>query len=363
MHSPKSERLGGKQPGAPRLGIRSLPLHLWPAADQKTWEAACCAGARLKRGGAACRFKPVTRNDLARRYGYFLDFLARSGRLQTCADAAAQVTRDNVEPYVLELKARVSSVTVYGSIVKLRRIARLIAPHQDFGWLAEREADLRHEMRPQSKSGRLVLMEKLIEAGLMLMTEVETSNKISKLARARLFRNGLMIALLGYCPIRLKNFAALELGRSMVQIKGVWWIVLSAPETKERRSDERPVPALLNGGIQRYLRVYRPILQKGGSSSRALWLSSQDGSAMKYSYVTEVVTETTRLTLGVKVSPHLFRMSAASTAATYAGATPHLASALLHHSQPTVTQEHYNRASSMGAAQAYAAITEGYRRG
>jgi hypothetical protein len=101
------------------------------------------------------------------------------------------------------------------------------------------------------------------------------------------------------------------------------------------RSDERPVPALLNGGIQRYLHVYRPILQKGVSSSRALWLSSQDGSAMKYSYVTELVTETTRLTLGVKVSPHLFRMSAASTAATYAGTTPHLASGAVVFLRPT----------------------------
>src|SRR6476620_3373317 len=96
--------------------IRSLPLHLWPVADRKAWETACCPGARLKRGGAASRLKLVTCNDLARRYGYFLDFLVRSGRFQTNAEPAAQVTREHVEAYVLELKQRVSSVTVYGSI-------------------------------------------------------------------------------------------------------------------------------------------------------------------------------------------------------------------------------------------------------
>ena len=54
-----------------------------------------------------------------------------------------------------------------------------------------------------------------------------------------MYRNGLMIALLAYCPIRLKNFATLEIGRSFVNVDGTWWIVLTAAETKEKREDER----------------------------------------------------------------------------------------------------------------------------
>ena len=54
--------------------------------------------------------------DLRKRYGLFLDFLSRSGRLDMNAPAGAQVTPENVEGYVAELKGRVSSVTVYGSI-------------------------------------------------------------------------------------------------------------------------------------------------------------------------------------------------------------------------------------------------------
>jgi hypothetical protein len=54
-------------------------------------------------------------------------------------------------------------------------------------------------------------------------------------------------------------------------------------------------------------------------------------------------------TLGVDVSPHLFRVSAASTAAIYGGENPHLASAVLHHVDPAVTNDHYNRASSLSA--------------
>ena len=55
--------------------MRSLPLDLWPEADRNAWNAACRPAARLKPGGAAGHLKPVTREDHARHYGCFLDFL------------------------------------------------------------------------------------------------------------------------------------------------------------------------------------------------------------------------------------------------------------------------------------------------
>ncbi len=47
--------------------------------------------------------RAVTHNMLTRQAGYFLDFLSRSGRLDMNA-AAAQVTPENVDAYVAELK-------------------------------------------------------------------------------------------------------------------------------------------------------------------------------------------------------------------------------------------------------------------
>src|SRR5271155_499332 len=117
--------------------IRSLPVELWPSAERAAWVAACRPGVRLKKGGAASHLRPVTQNDLARRLGYFLDFLARSKKLHLEAEAGAQVTPENVEFYVDELKRRVSSVTVYGSIQKLRRMTQLIGPKQNLAWLIE----------------------------------------------------------------------------------------------------------------------------------------------------------------------------------------------------------------------------------
>ena len=103
---------------------------------------------------------------------------------------------------------------------------------------------------------------------------------MTKLARAYQFRNGLMVALLAFCPIRRKNFAALEVGRSFIKIKGQWWIILSAAETKERRADERPVDELLTPIIDRYLAQYHPVLARSDQPDPRLWLSAKNGTPL-----------------------------------------------------------------------------------
>ena len=53
--------------------------------------------------------------------------------------------------------------------------------------------------------------------------------------------------------------------------------------------------------------------------------------------------------MGIRLRPHDFRRCAAITAAYHASGMPHLASALLQHRDPRVTEEHYNRATSIEA--------------
>jgi site-specific recombinase XerD len=336
-------------------------LEFWPEADRQAWIVAYQPAERLKPGGAASHLRPVTRDDLTRRYGYFLDFLRRRGLLSTSALAAENVTPENVAAYIAELKAHVSSVTVYGSIFKLRRASQLICPARDFTWLSDIERDLASDRRPRSKFDRLVLTGVLLEAGLTLFTEAETATNLTDLERARQARNGLMVALLALCPIRLKNFVALEIGSSIVEIKGQWWIALTALQTKEKRADERPVDHMLNSALNRFITTHRPILARGASSS-ALWLSSNDGQPMRKPGVYSVITSTTLSTVGVAVCPHMFRTAAASTAAVHGHANLHLGPAVLNHIDPRVTEEHYNRASSASAGQSFREVIRDYRK-
>src|SRR4030088_1902221 len=200
--------------------VRSLPIEFWPESDRKAWISACRPSQRLNRGGAGSHMKAITLDDLARRYGYFLDCMNRRGLLDPTKAAGTHVTPENVDAYLKELTARVGSGTVPGSIFKLRRGCETIDPARDLSWLADVEKDLALVMRPRSKANRWVLTEVLIEAGLTLIAEAENSPEMSKLGRARQVRNGLMVAMLAMQPIRLKNFADLEIGRNFVEIKG-----------------------------------------------------------------------------------------------------------------------------------------------
>jgi integrase len=346
-------------PKSTYVSPRSLPVQEWPEADRRAWEDACRPRSRLKPGGAASYLAQVTRDDFARRYGAFMGLLQRSGRLEYHAAAVAQVTLPNVEAHIGNLTTRVRSVTVYNCIYKLRRAADLLAPTVTFSWLAEIEKDLALVTEPRSKFDRLVLTGRLVEAGMTTVAEAQAFAK-SDLARARGVRNGLMIALLAFCPIRLKSFAALEIGRTFKKVGGRWWIALPGITTKSRRPDERCVPEILNRYIDIYLNESRPLLLRSEPESNALWISSRTGGPMTKKNLGTLVSKITLETLGVDVSPHLFRTAAASTAAAYGGNTPHLGSGVLGHTDPRVTEEHYNRASSMSASRIYADITSSF---
>ncbi len=340
---------------------RSLPIDLWPASDRSAWTEACSPRVRFRSGGAASHLRPVTRGMLCQRYGYFLDFLLRSSLLNLNAAPAAQVTPENIEAFIAELKARVSSVTVYGSIQKLRRVTQLIAPKRDLIWLVAFERELASEMRPRSKWGKVVFSQVLVDAGMKLICDAEEDKRAPKLTRARLVRDGLMITILALCPIRLKNLAALEIGKSFLKVDDSWWIVLTAADTKEKRPDERPIPQELTESIDRYVQTYRPLLSRGDNGSTALWLSHH-GHPLSYATIAELIPKTVEKMVGKKIGPHLFRTAGVTTLATHSNHQPHAGSALLHHRPGPVTQENYNRASSITAAKAYSTITRSFRR-
>ena len=137
--------------------------------------------------------------------------------------AADQVTPGNVAFYLEELNGRIGSVTVYGSISKLRRMAELLNPELDLAWLRDIEADLDIVKQPKSKMSKLVDTSVLVEVGLTLLEEAELEPEVSPyrsitlqsrearrrargaadraaLNRAVLARDGLIVALLALAP-------------------------------------------------------------------------------------------------------------------------------------------------------------------
>ena len=176
--------------------------------------------------------------DLERRYGYFLDHVERR-KFLTNDKAASYVTPDRVDHFLAELQARVSSVTVYARSTSCP-MAQLLAPGQDSALLTKIERVPALVMQPGSKFDRLVYSNVLLEAGMMLMAEADAATHRSHLrapgnsARASCRASG--------APSdSSEEFCRTEIGRSFKKVNDLWWIVLSAFETKENRADERRV--------------------------------------------------------------------------------------------------------------------------
>ncbi len=342
--------------------MRSLPLADWPTADREAWRQACEPHVRLRRGGAAAHMKSVTQADLERRYGYFLDHLARRRLLDQAAPAAAHMTEEALGGFLGEIKAIWRPVTQALSIYKLRRMAEILSPRTNFAWLREIENDLALVAYPRDRFDRVITTEKLLEAGLTLVKEAQLAVHRRRLWRATQLRNGLMIALLALNPIRSKNFASLALGKSFVRQGDRWCLCLHARETKAGRADERQVDEILNPAIALYLTQSRPVLLGSGEFtvgatppcerdpflSGPLWIGTK-GDPLTQGAVDLAIALTTEMVVGVRMRPHDFRRCAATTAAYHASAMPHLASSLLQHRDPRVTAEHYNRATSIEA--------------
>jgi integrase len=199
---------------------------------------------------------------------------------------------------------------------------------------------------------RLVFSDRIVAAGLALMKRAETQAPRTRLQRAQDARDGLMIALLAVCPIRLKNLHSLTIGKSFVRERNQWWIILPAADTKSRRLDHRAVPAALTPSIDRYVEHHRPAYPPCGN---ALW-PSRRGGALAYSSVEARITTVTRRMLGKPINPHLFRHCVPYTIAHADGARMALASAVLQHADPRTTESHYNLQSSIGASRELARV-------
>ena len=189
--------------------LRALRLEQWPEADRLAWEDALRPARRLSVGGRAAHLRPSSKANFKRGYGYFLRAVSDSGALNRRAVATAHVMPEAIEAFIERAGLSWNSVSVAGGVKDVRLMAQTLAPERDFGWLKNVEAQLRARARPRAKISRIVASEELVNAGLVLMQNARAA-KPGSIEQARTFRDGLIIALLAVCPIRVGSFASLD---------------------------------------------------------------------------------------------------------------------------------------------------------
>jgi site-specific recombinase XerD len=177
---------------------------------------------------------------------------------------------------------------------------------------------------------------------------------------ATLYRDGLIIAFLALRPLRLRNLAGLELGRTLHDGPTGWLITIPAGETKTHRGIEISWPTDLVDALEIYLAHHRPVLARG-SRATALWLGGA-GQALADHTIRQTIIGRTQVVLGVSISPHLFRDCAATTLAIEDPAHIGVASTILGHARSSTTHKHYIQANTLAASRRHLTVLAVRRR-
>jgi integrase len=331
--------------------------------------------------GVGAGWSDASRFKAARGYGYWLSWLANKGLCDPDLGPADRVGRERVAAYIAEIAPTRAPFTVICRIRELYDALRVMAPEADWRWLAQLHRTLEAQGRPvRNKLPRLRAIGELAAIGQRLMDQAEAVAGWSARRRAVLFRDGLMIALLAYRPVRMKNFAMMRLGRHLTKASGSWQIHFAAQETKTHVLYEAAVPAALAPRLERYLEVHRPVLVRGkrvcdpankmfGSDldtpvdpvRGAVWVS-EIGTQIEQAALGCRIVKHTKAAFGRSVSPHLFRDCAATSIAVDNPRHVGDASLILGHADHRMTEKHYNHARSLEASRRHAETLTRLRR-
>jgi hypothetical protein len=108
-------------------------------------------------------------------------------------------------------------------------------PNHDLAWLKSMKARLHLAAPLQHAGGPAITSLQILQVGLSLMDQdppVDRNRLL--LSRAISYRDGLMIALLAFAPLRRNNFTSLEINRHLIGDGNERYIVIPASETKTK---------------------------------------------------------------------------------------------------------------------------------
>lgn len=326
-----------------------LPFKDWPELDKAAWQAAIQDGNVLDGRGPAAHWRPATRDSNIGHYGRWLSFLNRQGLLQADALPAARVTKDRVEDYVDELRARVASCTVTTVLVGLKVTIKAMAPDHPWRWLADVCNRLNRAAQPsKDKRSKMRSTTEIVTAAfhdLDRLAATPLSRRIDRVA----YRDTLMLAFMAYRPLRLSNFSELRIGKTFIAGQMGWYIDIPGTDTKNGDPLSFDLPECLLPYLEVYLtKIRRDFLAQATMTSNALWLGFEGQEITAHSIYCRFVLVTKRL-LGVAINPHLLRDCAATTLSTVSVDDALIAAPLLGHRNFATTEKYYIRANQLEA--------------
>jgi integrase/recombinase XerD len=341
-----------------------LKQEAWPRAFFQAWEEARRPPGLFDECKPAAQWRPATVKKVIKGFGVYLHWLQWRGLLLENSSLASLVTLERAREYQAALtEVGCAPLTIYSRVQELHLMMGALAPQGNWSWLGHAAKRIRRRARPiRQKLQRLQPINRLERLGIDLMSEASAEAGLTMFKRALLYRDGLMIALLAHRPLRLKNFAALRLGTSLILDGNTASIIFPREEMKGKRPLEIPFPDALVDALQTYVFKYRPWLLSrphaaSTGESNTLWISNEARSMAEES-IRNMIKRRTRKVFGVDLTPHLFRDCAVTSMVRDAPASARLTRDLLGHASLDVTTKHYNQALMVDASRRYTTTIE-----
>lgn len=221
------------------------------------------------------------------------------------------------------------------------RMIMVMAPDRDWTWLRIVITNLKIIARPErDKRSHMVDARQLLALGVDLMEQaLEMGDRYHA---ATCMRDGLIIAVLTSCPMRIGNLTAIEIGRHLLFDDDRYCLFFTEEETKTARPYQAELSPALNPYIDIWLRDHRRRLlaRSDGVKTDRLWIDRW-GGPMGDGPIRAQIEKRTKIAFGRHVWPHLARSIAATSFVDHDPAMVALVSELLGHSDQRTAHKHY----------------------
>jgi integrase/recombinase XerD len=333
-----------------------LPEHKWPADDRVRWAAVQHRGDALETGGRAAYWKPRTVRNVLQSYGHWLKWLSDHHVKVMRLGPMERVTRENVRLYIEYMQSRaLSPFTIQLNLQRLGQMMVAFTETKEFGWLF-RAANRLKPRSVRDKRSKMQPSYQLAELGHRLMLEAQGLTSNWHRHRSVRFRNGLIIALLAYRPVRLANLAGIVIDQHLIRSGDTFVLKFGADETKQGEELGFELPQILTEPLSQYLAEHRPALlnigSHAGSAGQYLWVA-RDGGHLTSAGISQLIVNETKAAFGASINPHLFRDCAATTIAIDDPEHAHIIAPILGHGSITTSERHYNQAKTVDAGRQY----------
>lgn len=343
------------------------PLSIWPKSDRTVWVQACSGSGPCGRDNAATLWSSRTSGNNQSGYGRYLAWLSRRGLFAEEEALTDRVTRQRVAAYTTELKGTVSAVSAAAYLSALAAAVRALDPSANWSWLSRKAARLKIKAQP-SRDKRQAMQHTrcLYRFGKWVMDTADPQERRNIPAALR-YQAGLIIALLAARPLRVRNFQAITLGKSLQWDGSRYWLSFGTDETKTRTAIHEPLPGDLVPYLETFLRIWRPILIRqtkkfrGDPTHRRLWVDRQ-GDPMAETTLRSLIKRYTEKEFGRAVWPHLFRDCLLTSLATDEPDLMAISANLLGHSSVVTGEKHYNQARMVDAGRRFSGAISRLRR-